>query len=684
MPAARHSQLRRETQQTRLARHHQRGDETKRDRPAVRFGPYLLERRLAVGGMAEVFLGRIEGPASFKKRLAIKRILPHLSNDERFIKMFIDEARLAARFDHANLVHAYELTKVDGHFCLAMEYVAGADLASVIGRAKANGGVPLPIAAYVAGGVANGLHYAHELTSPAGEPLNVVHRDISPSNIMLTKNGEVKLLDFGIAKHENRCQVTQANGLKGKLTYMSPEQLRRRPIDRRSDIFSLGVVMYELLTGESPLSGTSDFEIMRSAHDGTYRPLRDLRPDVPPRLERLLGKMMAIDAEQRFPTAAAVRTALDRLGDDVGCAEADEVVGYLRRLFNGEELDLPPLFEADAVAVTGELSDPTVHLDPGAVQRLLSSAGTDVVAGSKKGPTEELVAELRRIGSELVASAKPTVEWCRTRIAESSMLWRFAAGAAFAAAVALLWLPFGDRGKADASKLTSQITPTTSVHIASDPPGARLFVDGQPRAGRTPMIVAHLDATHEHELRLEKDGYAPVVERVMPRASAPTVMHVVLRPLGGDEDVDDDRERTEDTGPKTGVITLDTQPPTEVWLAGKLLGTTPLNARVAAGNAVLRLRNESLGIEKRLEAKVQAGRTVAKSVTFRKGLVRLDVKPWADVYMGSRKLGTTPMAPMTLYEGTYELRLHNPELGKERLIQVEVEGGKTIKRIESL
>lgn len=176
----------------------------------VRFGRYLLERRLAIGGMAEVFLGRIEGPEGFTKRVVIKRILPHLQNEKNHVDMFLDEAKLAARFNHPNLIQVYELARIDDQYCLAMEYIEGKDVAAILDESLRRGRkIPLAIAAFIVSSAAEGLHYVHDLTTDEGQALNVVHRDISPANILVTNTGGVKIVDFGIAKHEVSTSKTE-------------------------------------------------------------------------------------------------------------------------------------------------------------------------------------------------------------------------------------------------------------------------------------------------------------------------------------------------------------------------------------------------------------------------------------------------------------------------------------------
>ena len=269
-------------------------------KPAV-FGKYLLLERLNVGGMAEVFIAKAFGVEGFERILAIKKILPTMAEDEEFIKMFIDEARISVQLNHANIVHIHELGNYDGTFFIAMEYVAGRDLRTMLERyRKRKERMPAAQASFVASKMCEGLDYAHRKKDARGADLGIIHRDVSPQNILCSYDGEVKIIDFGIAKAANRSQHTQAGILKGKFGYMSPEQVRGLPIDRRSDIFAVGVILYEMLTGEKLFVGESDFSTLEKVRNAEVTPPRRLNPSIPDDLERVVLKALAREAEDRY------------------------------------------------------------------------------------------------------------------------------------------------------------------------------------------------------------------------------------------------------------------------------------------------------------------------------------------------------------------------------------------------
>jgi serine/threonine protein kinase len=268
------------------------------------FGKYYLLERINVGGMAEVFKAKTFGVEGFERLLAVKRILPNIAEDEEFITMFIDEAKIAVQLQHANIAQIFDLGKVDDSFFIALEYVHGRDVRSIFDRMRSRGEVvPIAMACYIVMQVCEGLDYAHNKRDGQGRELHLVHRDISPQNVLIGYEGEVKLIDFGIAKAAGKASKTQAGILKGKFGYMSPEQVRGLPIDRRSDIFAVGIVLYELLTGERLFVGESDFSTLEKVRNVEIMPPSSYNKKIPPELERLVLKALARDPEDRYSNA---------------------------------------------------------------------------------------------------------------------------------------------------------------------------------------------------------------------------------------------------------------------------------------------------------------------------------------------------------------------------------------------
>lgn len=268
------------------------------------FGNYYLLEKVAVGGMAELFKARQRGVHDFEKIVAIKRILPHLSDNDEFVRMFIDEAKLAAQLTHPNIAQIFDLGKAMGFYYIAMEFVDGRDLRSLLRKVRDYRlPVPEPIAAAITMKVASALDYAHRKRGINDKDLKLVHRDISPQNILISYEGAVKLVDFGIAKAATKSTQTMAGALKGKLLYMSPEQALGQALDGRSDIFSLGLVLFELLTGERCFQADSELGVLEKVRMGKVQDLRTVNPSVSPEMATIVAKALQKDADQRYLSA---------------------------------------------------------------------------------------------------------------------------------------------------------------------------------------------------------------------------------------------------------------------------------------------------------------------------------------------------------------------------------------------
>jgi serine/threonine-protein kinase len=322
--------------------------------PGHVLGRYELLLPIAAGGMAMVWAARVKGTRGFQKIVAVKTMLSILSEDEQFEQMFLDEASLASQIRHPNVVEISDLGEQDGVLYLAMEWIDGVPLNQVMKTAKASGGVPLPIAVRIVMNACAGLHAAHELRDAQGRLIGLVHRDVSPQNILVTYDGVSKVVDFGVAKATALGgSATVAGQLKGKVSYMAPEQVRGEPIDRRIDVFALGIVLYALTTGKHPFRRESEAATMYNiASDEAVVPPRKVRPDYPPTLEAVLLKALAKDPANRYATASEFLRALDQSLPASERANTDEdIAQFIRKLFgNRREESRAALAEALALA----------------------------------------------------------------------------------------------------------------------------------------------------------------------------------------------------------------------------------------------------------------------------------------------------------------------------------------------
>ena len=301
------------------------------------YGNYFLLEKIAVGGMAELFKAKQRGVQGFQKIVAIKRILPHLSDNEEFVTMFIDEAKLAAQLTHPNIVQIFDLGKASGSYYIAMEYVDGKDLRSLLRKVREyHLPFPEPVAAFVVMKVAVALDHAHRKKALNDRELKLVHRDISPQNILISSDGAVKLVDFGIAKAATKNTQTLAGALKGKLLYMSPEQALGQPLDNRSDLYSLGLVLFELLTGERCFHADSELGVLEKVRMGRISDVKTINPSVSLEMAAIVNKCLQKNVEMRYPSARFLERDLKDLLVRQSSEPTDhDVAEYVNALLKG-------------------------------------------------------------------------------------------------------------------------------------------------------------------------------------------------------------------------------------------------------------------------------------------------------------------------------------------------------------
>ncbi len=464
------------------------------DRARTQFGKYTLVERLGRGGMAEVWKARISGPGGFQRTLVIKRILPHLVEDDHFKKMFVAEARLSARLNHANIVQVFELGDVGGELFLAMEYVRGQDLVNVVRAQLVRGAPPPGLGAFVAREVCRALAYAHALTDDNGVPLRLIHRDVSPSNVMLSFDGAVKLLDFGIAKalaeaNENR---TVTGTLKGKFGYMSPEQVEGKDVDHRSDLFAVGVVLFETLTGKRLFKGASDIQTIAMVRDAKVEPPSQYNPAVPPELDAVCLKALARHPDERWSGCDEMAVALDEVVHQLKWGP-ERLASLQRDLFPDEP-------SQSSIVAMSSLADTVAHaeLSVGALprherRRRLAWGGVALLVVGLMG----LIAAkaLRRP----IATEPPPAPPAPARVAAPAL------------------------------------APMVTVHVVTSPEGAEVFLDGErsPR-GRTPLaLTLPRSTTGNAHLVVRLRGYQTQTSDVTPDSDSRlqmTLMKIPVRP----------------------------------------------------------------------------------------------------------------------------------------------------------
>lgn len=484
----------------------------------MRFGKYTLIRKLATGGMAELFLAIQKSVAGFEKLIVIKRILPPLNHDRAFVDMLLHEARVAATLSHPNIVQIFDVGQAEGQFFIAMEHVHGEDLRSIVRQMKKRGLLEFPVehAIAIVLGMCAGLAYAHDRRDLDGTPLNIVHRDISPQNVVVTFTGDVKIVDFGIAKSDARSgEATKSGKLKGKVPYMSPEQARGETVDARSDIFSTGVMLFELTTGKRLFKGASEYETLKLICERDYPRPSDVRPDYPRELEAIVMKALAKDRDQRYQTAREMQAALE---------------GYVRRsqiAVSNIALHqfMQSLFEEKLAAQKEAL--------------LQGKQLADIIEMQHAVTASAELAAVDASGMRLLVSATQSMPAASRTVTELAIPSRFlrrkrrlrlVSGLALAAVLGGGVAVFALRASGPRPDSAPAVAAATraSVAIESDPPGASIWVNGDLRPETTPATIA-LPAGAAIDVRLTKEGFEHGKQQVTLRAGETGRVHLALQ-----------------------------------------------------------------------------------------------------------------------------------------------------------
>ncbi|MBI2346979.1 MAG: serine/threonine protein kinase [Deltaproteobacteria bacterium] len=493
------------------------------ERPPAGQGPmgqyYLLEK-IAQGGMAEIYKGLAYDLHGIKRTVVIKKILPHAAANKEFIDMLVAEAKIAVMLSHGNIAQIYDLGKAGDDYFIVMEYVDGRSLSQIMKQAAAVGqSIPVPIVCAVAAEVAAGLDYMHRRTDEHGQPLHIIHRDVSPQNIIISTAGTVKIIDFGIAKARTKLETTDIGILKGKFAYMSPEQAEGNPIDHRSDLFSLGVIAYEMLTGQRLFKAKDNRETLRNVRRAVVSPPSSLRPDLPQEMDVIMGHALAKTCAARYPYPSEMRNDLLRfLHRSYPDFRPTAVAEYVASLFHTEPSAGPleeeaktPLLIIDHTqsAIAPEVADLPLEAPPapGVVAEYLLSMPEDVDEVAKPQAGEE-ISEVSL--TPMMPSKRRTLGSRRTRLLAALLT-----GIIIAPIAWIVWQRAGpgtngpERQPAQIATPSTQTpaAPAPSLTIVSTPPGAQVFLDDQATPYRTPAVIDGLITGRQYAVGLFLDHY---------------------------------------------------------------------------------------------------------------------------------------------------------------------------------
>ncbi len=515
------------------------------------FGKYVLVRKIAMGGMAEIFKAKTAGAEGFEKDVVIKRILPHFTEDESFVKMFIDEASITSKLQHANIVQIFDFDVCEGSYYIAMELIEGVDLKKVI-DVGLKSGKPLSIAqtVWIMMEISKGLHYAHT-KEYKGQPLNIVHRDISPHNAMVSYAGEVKLMDFGIAKAAQRSTKTMAGTVKGKVAYMSPEQARGKPLDGRSDLFALGIMLWEMLTGKRLFLGDSDFETLTNVLKNDPPPPSQINPKIPKDLDEIVKKSLMKDRDQRYANVEAFARDLTRwYYSNVTDLEAESLKRFMHEVFIDDIRTLEALAEEEKGLVPGASPAPAAAAAPApkaAAKPPPTNERTVAMPVDSQAPTmmegsvsqAQLQAQLRAASSSQnqgkPTSSSGTVSKNTAALQElvqaqekksKAWIWILLLLLIGGGVAAVVLLAGGDKPTEPAPVTPAEVPTapakeTAELVLTVDPPSAKLTVEGKPAEDK----VTGLELGKRVKVVAEAPSYQRYEEFVL--VDKPSVAHTI-------------------------------------------------------------------------------------------------------------------------------------------------------------
>ena len=665
--------------------------------PVRSFGRFTLVKRLATGGMAEIWLARQRGLAGFNRFVVIKKILPHLSEQSTFVEMFLDEARTSAQLNHPNIVQIFDLGKEGDAYFIAMEFIAGENLAAVAWRGlQRKRPIPFELSARIVAETCRALHYAHTSVGGDGRPLEIVHRDVSPQNVLVSYEGAIKVVDFGIAKAATKSEQTKTGMLKGKFSYMSPEQCLGHPVDARSDIFALGILLYELTTGKRLFKHESELMILEMITKRPIVPPRRVAPQIPEGLEAIILRALRKSPRERFSNAEDMRGELERVLETFSGPSTSYALGrHMQALFQDRMEEKRRLRElASRDEVLARYAAPT---DPAAAEARTGAATSMEAPLAASG-------SLTRWGSggaTRAAETQPVPVRPQQRVLPLALI--LLALLVLGVSGLVLWRRFVPTG-------STATTGLGSVSLESRPPGATIYLDGEPMRlpdgsfARTPADIGPLRFGERYELSLRLEHYEPFQRELDMDA---TLAGSTLRP-----------ELVAHRG-RLRVVVRDGVP-TRLLDGGRDLGVHASLAREVSGGSVHSLtgeRSDHVCTAAPATAKVPPGGETEVEITCRPrgsarsahrppsvarrsrtrpppeqapepaaapppsgcapdetlpaGYLTIDTQPHSEIFWGDRRLGETPISKAKVPSGCLKLRAESDSGTKTLKVRIE-------------
>ncbi len=640
------------------------------------FGKYYLVDRIAMGGMAEIFKAKTFGVGGFENLLVIKRILAHLSENEQFVQMFMDEAKVSALLQNSNIVRIYDFGKIRTNYFIAMECVEGKDAKLILRKlAERRKLLPREFAVYIAMEAAKGLDYAHKRTTLQGQPLHIVHRDVSPSNILVSYHGEVKVADFGIVKAANTFESTDVGTLKGKFEYMSPEQAQGLELDRRSDIFSLGIILWEMLTGRRAFKSDSEIRTLERIRNVDIEFPSSVNPQVPARLDEIVMRALSKDADDRYQDARELHADLiEFLYPASPDLTQQSLSHFMAELFADEvNRERERLEEGSRAALAVHESNHTVELD---------------------ADWEEGAPSQGSRASTPTVAVPPVAEQRRSRTPLLLGLFALLAVLVIIAGVVLLPMLTPTAPEPVITTIERDVAPTVgAIELRIGPVPGRVMLDGTEMGQGTSVTMGDLDPSKSYPLKVEADGYLPFEETIQIKAGDRLILPVTLvavptAPVAGERERPEKKDPTPSSPSAVSAVARFTSNPAgaDVFVDGKLVGKTPVSWDDGQAGAKYTVEYRLSGYDSmRFSAALPSAGGVEgfeRSLSERvKGEGKLNVNisggGWGDIYINDKKVGTTPKFGISLGAGSYIVRVTNPETGLEKSKTVTIKSGET-------
>jgi serine/threonine-protein kinase len=572
---------------------------------AASFGKYALFASLGRGGMADVFLSIARGPMGFNKLAVVKRLRTALADDPAFRTMFLDEARLAARLNHPNIVHTYEVGEQDGNYFIAMEYLEGQALNKVIrASVKANDPLEQTLCARMIAEALAGLHHAHETRDYDGRPLDIIHRDISPHNIFVTYGGQVTLVDFGIAKAALSSTETEIGVLKGKVAYMSPEQAIGSKCDRRADIFAMGIVLWELLTRQRLMTGDSAASTLHRLLNSPIPTVSSARPDIDPELDAIVARALEKDVRYRFQTAQEMRDALDSFIASTGkTVRQDEIGRKIAGMFERTRQDIQRQIQEHMEKVTHAANtEELAALNAEAIKRLgngVNSSSALMKLGVNSGSGSGVVPNFGRSSSVMGPSIPPRADVVQAQESDKkkSIVIVLLVGVAVLLVMVVGALVFiGMRKQPQVAPIASTADPVAPTAAGT---GSAI---GTPTTESTVSFIATPPSTNTAKPTTTHTGSGPAIKptaHTQTTVKPPTTASAAAP--AGDE----------------GFLTLQTYPWTKVSEGGKVLGNTPILKRSMSPGVHNLVAEDESGQKHEFAVTIKSGDTTTKNMSFK-------------------------------------------------------------------